>query len=302
MSDMSNTPPLRGRVVVGFDGSGPAERALERAVEEAVRRKTGLEILCGAQWAPAPPPGLGITPDDLGTLHRGTREMLQHAAERARKLAPGLSVTHEATDEDAVHALVRRSESAALVVLGTRGHGGFTGLLLGSVSMRVAAHAKSPVMVVRGDRELDEQPRGTVLVAVQANQDKAAVQFSFEEAARHGARLRALHAWLYPAPLGGMPTVDAERVREQVGERRKHAEAVARYAVAPFREDYPGVEVIADHECRSAAGALVEASKSADVVVLTAHRNPHRLGMQLGPVTHAVLHHAHCPVVLIPAG
>ncbi|MBQ0983468.1 universal stress protein [Streptomyces sp. F63] len=297
MTATGKNEDIRGRVVVGFDGSEPSFRALDRAAEEAVRRDTALEVLCGWPWNPPPLPG--ETPHEPPTLAEETQAMVGQAVEKVRATHPGLEVIPVTTSEAVVPALVRHSETAALTVLGTRGHGGFTGLLLGSVSLRVAAHCASPLMIVRGEAT-DAAARGTVVVGVESDQDGDAVRFGFEEASRRGARLRALHAWLYP-PLPAGAYMGAFDVPPKEGdERRKEAEALPRYEVAPFRAEFPDVEVIPDHECNAAAPALVEASRTADVIVLATHRTHRHLGLQLGPVTQAVLHHAHCPVVLVP--
>ncbi|MEV6103487.1 universal stress protein [Streptomyces sp. NPDC051940] len=302
MPGTSETPVLQGRVVVGYDGSPHAERALTRAIDEAVRRETGLEIILGAPWMPfAPPAAAAPAPVvEQRDLYRATKELADEAADRARKAAPGLVVVATVTGDPAAEALVRAGETAGLTVVGTRGHGGFTGLLLGSVSLRVAAHTHSPLLVVRGDPEVEDEVRDTVVAGVQGDADRPAVRYAFEEAQRRDARLRVLHAWTYPAPLGGMPTVDADGAREQVAEQRRFAEAVPRYAASQLHDAYPLVRVETDHELGSAAGMLVHASRTADLVVLGAHRPRHRFGMRLGPVTHAVLHHAHCPVLLVP--
>ncbi|MQY14538.1 Universal stress protein [Streptomyces sp. RB5] len=294
------TPRTQGRVVVGYDGSAPAERALTRAIHEAERREAGLEIILGAPWTPFPPPALGAPITEQGDLYRLSRESLDTAADRARKAAPDLEVVATLSSDPAAEALIEASRTAGLTVVGTRGHGGFTGLLLGSVSLRVAAHTHGPLLVVRGDAETDSEARDTVVAGVQGDADAPAVRYAFEEAQRRDARLRVLHAWTYPAPLGGLPAVDAERTHERVEDARKLADAVPRYAAAPLRDTYPLVRVDTDHELGAAASVLVNASKAADLVVLAAHRGRHRFGMQLGPVTHALLHHSHAPVLLLP--
>ncbi|NGN69298.1 universal stress protein [Streptomyces sp. A7024] len=295
-------PALHGRVVVGYDGSAPAERALDQAAAEAARRGADLEVVMADPWAPPPVTGLAAPPP--GSYHSpnpAAHQQVEAAAERAREAGPGLNVLATLSGEAPWRAVLRTGAGATLTVVGTRGHGGFAGLVLGSVSLRVAAHCESPLLVVRGDTDL-AAPRGEVLVGLQGDEgDDDAVRFGYAEAARRAARLRLLHAWMAPAPLGGMPAADAVRAKEQAEEGRRAAEAVPRAAAARWRESYPDVPVAADEECGPTAGVLVEASRDADVLVLTAHRNPRRLGMQLGPVTHAVLHHAHCPVALIPA-
>ncbi|MGW1071193.1 universal stress protein [Streptomyces sp. NPDC002537] len=284
-----------GRVLLGFDGSGPTVRALDHAVDAALRRGTELVILCGWPWGRALAPASAVVSGDGRTLCETARDALDMAVARVRRKATGLTVTPVLTAELAESALVRYGRTASLVVLGSRGHGGFAGLLLGSVTQRVTAHSTAPVLVARG---VPRPPRGTVLVGLASDADTAALRFGFEEAARRDASLWVVHAWRFPAlpgvePSGRLLWDDAEVLA-------KSAEAVPQFAVAPLRDEFPGVPVRTEAMCLSAGHALVEASREAELVVLAAHRRPQRLGLRLGPVTHALLQHAHCPVTVVP--
>lgn len=296
---MSQPPQApHGRVIVGFDGSAHAERALDRAADEARRRGAALEILTGWPWPKHPLPDYGIQDDEGKLLYSSARRMMDTAVARARSRAPDTIMIPSLTTESAAEALLRCGRTASLTVLGTRGHGGFTGLLLGSVSLRVAAHCTSPLMVVRGNLE---RVHGTVVLALASDTDPdaKALRFAFDEAARREAELQVLHAWQFPAPHG-------EQVRpSQLGwgdvtALRKAAEAVPQYAISALAQEYPDVRTSALAVCQNPAQAIVDTSREADVVILAAHRRPRPFGLQLGPVTHAALHHAHCPVVLIP--
>ncbi|MFG3257579.1 universal stress protein [Streptomyces sp. NPDC048172] len=297
----------RDHVVVGYDGSAPAARAVDRAAAEAARRGTGLDVLCGWPWSPHafPAPDLGPTVDASAAHRDAARAALDALVAHVRRNHPGTPVTATLTEEAAAPTLIRASRDAALTVVGPRGHGGFAGLLLGSVGLRVAAHCEGPLLVARGDEdehERDSEVRNTVLLGVKSGADAPAVRFAFEEAGRRGARLSVLHAWQYPPIPRGARVPPSEHDALDLEEYRKSAENVARDAVSPFREEYADVAVEADHTCADPAPVLLEASRAADVVVLAAHRPRHRLSLQLGPVTHALLHHAHCPVVLVPIG
>ncbi|WP_165989776.1 universal stress protein [Streptomyces sp. YIM 98790] len=273
-------PPL---IVAGFDSSDHSRHALDRAAEEAVARGGTLEILYGWPWDLLPPePG---AQGEATTLFQRSRRVVDEAADRIRQDHPDLPVVPVMTVEAAETALARRGRHAALTVVGTRGHGGFAGMLLGSVSLHVAAHTTGPLLVVRGD---NARTGHRVLVAVKSDLDREALRFAFEEARRRKAELYALHVWQYPA----FPEHAADAGT---------AEEVARFAVSALREEYPDVQVRTEPAVGPPARQLIEATRSADVVVLAAHRRRHRIGMQLGPVTHALLHHSHCPVAVIPA-
>ncbi|MBZ4019641.1 universal stress protein [Streptomyces purpurogeneiscleroticus] len=293
----SSSHPPHGRVLVGYDGSPPAVIALDAAVTEARCRGAALEILCGWPWSKRLSPDYGMR-DDVGTLlFNSAQRTMDAAVDRARSRAPDTPVTPVLTTEAAARALLRQGRNASLTVLGTRGYGGFAGLLLGSVSLRVAAHCVTPLMVVRRE---PEPPHRTIVLGLASEADTEALRFAFDEAVRRDAALRVLHTWQFPAPHGEVAR-PAQLTWEEVQALRKAAEAVPQYAVTSLREKYPQVRADAQAVCQDPARALIQASEEADVIVLAAHRRPRHFGLQLGPVTHALLHHARCPVVLVPS-
>lgn len=278
---------VRGpKVVVGFDNSQHATRALNTAAYEADRRGAALEILCGWPWEPAMSPAAA---DDLNALDRARRH-LEEAADRVRSVLPQVPVTPSLTADSAVDALLRLGGQAALTVVGTRGHGGFVGLLLGSVSLRLAAHSTSPLLVVgQDDGTGPGQRRGRVLVGMKSDGDLEALAFGFAEAERRGATLTVLHTWQFsPYPDDIHHTTAATTLIST--------------AVQQLREKFPAVDASVESLQERAAKALVEESAWADVVVIAAHRRKHRLGPRVGPVVHALLSHARCPVALVPVG
>lgn len=296
----SGTPPQDGRVVVGLDGSDSAWLALDRAVDEAQRRGSTLEIVHAWPWAQTDPAALDVDSEPQRTPVEIARTVLRLAVARVAERAPELRVVPTLTAQDAVPELLRIGADAALTVIGTRGLGGFTGLLLGSVGLRLAAHTTRPLLVVRGDVTpvLGPEGHGKVLAGMETSADEAAARYAFEEAVRRTARLRVLYVGTHHQQLfQGDHTLPS---REGPAARAEREQAGARRVVAALGEKFPQVRV-REHVTRGApAQALVEASRAADVVVLPVHRRTALLGMQLGPVTHAVLHHSHCPVVLVP--
>ena len=180
MSEQHLTPVLGGvtglpegfghvpgpKVVVGFDDSEHAIRALSMAAQEADRRGAELEILCGWPWEPEMSPAAAEDPDALDRARRH----LEEAADRVRAAFARVPVTPTLTADPASEVLLRHGGQAALTVVGTRGHGGFVGLLLGSVSLRLAAHTTSPLLVVGEDHVpgLGEQ-RGRVVVGMKSD-------------------------------------------------------------------------------------------------------------------------------------
>lgn len=170
-----------GAVVVGTDGSASARRAVDWAVAEAVRRDVPMLIVYVAEW-----PGMGfpgvppVTEREL--LARG-EELIAEERARVRDQSPNAQVCGVATAGDASVVLVQASHRASLVVVGARGLGPFTGLLLGTVSQKVAAHAHGPVVVVREEAPA-EMPGPVVVGADPADPSIEALRYAFEEAGR----------------------------------------------------------------------------------------------------------------------
>lgn len=271
-------------VTVGVDGSLIAVRVLDQAADEAALRGTALEIVYAVHDI-----------DEAGPI-------LASSALRARARHPGLMVTTSAAQGSPVQALLRHGQDAALIVVGTRGLGGVAGRLFGSVSLRLAARSHTPLLVVRGDHQ--PARRGGVLVlGLESEADTDAAAYAFAEAERRGSGLRILRAWTYrhltPEQPDPLPT---HRLQDDLVRQARTEQAVPRFAVAGLREQHPGVGVETRAVRSSPAYALLEATRDADVVVIGAHRHPNRLGPQLGPVTHALLHRSHCPVLVVPTG
>ncbi|MFG3259616.1 universal stress protein [Streptomyces sp. NPDC048172] len=282
----------RDHVVVGVDGSPVSLRALDRAADEADQRSVGLMVLCGA--APPRYAAVPVTDTDRERARKAGLEVAEAAAQRARDRVPGLTVVPSGSYELAADALVRASRTAALTVVGSRGHGGFRGLLLGSVGLRLAAHSASPLLVVRGEEPVDAE-RSETVVGLKRSGATAPLRYGFEQAARDGSALRVVHNWGGPA-LPGLPRKSTARESPE----GKAAEAFVRETAERIGADYDGVSVVSEAHHGSAAEQLIELSQGARTVVLGARREQRRLSLQVSPVVNAVLQHAGCPVALVP--
>ncbi|MFJ1967367.1 universal stress protein [Streptomyces sp. NPDC087903] len=273
-------------VTVGVDGSLIAVRALDRAADEAALRGIALHIVYAV-------PDF----DEAGPV-------LASAVSRVRGRHPGLPVTAVPVVGHPAQVLAALGRSAALTVVGTRGLGGVTGLLFGSVSMRLAAHSRGPLMVVRSDRSPTKQRE--VLLAIEGDADADAAVYAFAEAERRGALLRILHTRTHqrsaPEASPVLSAGGAPRAGDGIDRGARTEKVMAGHAVAALREKYPRVGVETRTVGTGPAQTLLEATRAVDVVVIAAHRRPERLGLRLGPVPHALLHRAHCPVVLVPDG
>ncbi|MEU4121738.1 universal stress protein [Streptomyces virginiae] len=285
--------PDTSSVVVGVDGSQSARSAALWAAREAVRRDRPLHIVYGADTDGR---ALYLSAEIIERVRVNGRELLDDTAKAVSTEYPGLNVTTEFSRAGAVDSLHRAGALHGTIVVGNRGLGGFNSLLLGSVGMDVAAAAMTPVIVVRGIDGAEET--GTVLAAVRDEHDLLYAKYAAREAELHKASLRLLHVWNVLESVGEVVTM-LDGVDAIAG---GHAETL-RAVTGAIREEFPDLDVEADAEKSiSVAGVLVEASRHADLLVMGGRRVPGPLGLapNLGRATHTLLHHAHCPVLLIP--
>ncbi len=148
-----------GAIVVGFDGSEGSLRALRWAADEGRLRSAQLRVVfaweypvnlwAGAGWA---------IPDGamLSDFHELAEERLERALAEAGPALDGLQVERSVIEGAAAPALLEAAKGAELLVVGSRGHGGFAGLLLGSVSQQCAHHAPCPMVIIAPEREANE--------------------------------------------------------------------------------------------------------------------------------------------------
>ncbi|WP_405547042.1 universal stress protein [Streptomyces phaeochromogenes] len=227
----------------------------------------------------------------------GSLEAVDWAADEALRHEVPLHLLHAAAADHAASALVGKGRNALALVLGSRGLGGLAGLLLGSVSLHVAAHADCPVVVVRGGVEHRHGRFGSVVVGVEAGKcSGTAVQFAFREAQARGCRLVAVHAWSVPVGNPGPPGLSGYALQAL----ESPPALVLADALRGSAQQYQDVPVSSQVVEGSARQALLDAASSADLLVVGARRRHGRVGLQLGLVNHAVLHHAPCPIAVVP--
>lgn len=285
-------------VLVGIDGSFSAERAARWAAREARERRVPLQLLHAYEFA------ADFTPD----LERGSRDVflgygrdcLQQAAEQARHAAPGLEVSTELVVAQSVEVLAERSADASMVVVGSRGLGGVSGLILGSVAVGLVSHAHCPVVIVRGDEHDGTgdagavDPTAPVVVGIDGSPvSSAALAYAYDYAAIHGLPLVAVHAWAVGSVDPTIaPFVDTEAMRED-------AERLVAENLAGWREKYPDVEVRRVIVPSRPAHALLEESKQASLLVVGARGRGRVPRLLLGSTSQALIHRAACPVAVV---
>lgn len=276
-------------IVVGVDGSPHTLAALEWAVSAANDRKTALKIVHVSDGS------TGAAADALQTLSEA--EISAHA------VGLTMPVTMHLASGDPGPVLVAESKFADLVVVASHGHSRMHDAFVSSVSLHTAMHARCPVVVTRP--HLPPQPGGNqdavgrILVGVDGSPlSLAAVDFAFEEAARQGVGVTALHTWVQPVASGHDVLVPIATDLEAL---QAENEALLAEVLAGAHDRYPDVDVSQLTLQGTAGTALIEASMGARLLVVGSRGRGPVAGLLLGSVSHAVLHHAGCTVAVIPA-
>ncbi len=262
-------------VVVGVDGSDESLCALEWAARVAESHRSPLRIVSALAMPPRMRAQAGSTPTVAGELRESTVRTVEAALTRSREIAPGLVTDTELLSGPPAVAIAGAGEGALMVLVGARGGGGFTALLLGSVSRYVAMHATCPVIVVR--EQTDAVQREIVVGVRDPRESTDALRFAFEEAALRGAELVAVHS--------GHVSADG------TGDLLE--------TLSGWHDKYPAVAVRPDVVRGHPAQVLSEYSARADLVVLGRHGGSDT-GPAIGSIQHAVLNHARGPVAIVP--
>lgn len=290
-------------VIAAVDGSDDSLVALDWAFGAALLRGAPLRVVHVQQfaaWAGPEilPAGQPATEDD--PVLQAVHQYLRGRDERPETEYQALEGTPGAT-------LPQLSSTAQLLVLGSRGRGGFVSLLLGSNGMVAARDAECPVVVVpkpgrqvHDDMPIEPGPR--VVVGLQVDSpDDATLSFAFGEAARRGARLQVVAAYTWPLHLWTATTAQVVPPWGDQDAVEAETRTLARGCLAPHRERHPDVPAEPYVAPGDAAGHLVAASRDAALVVVGRHRRrllaPARM---MGSVTQAVLLHAASPVAVVP--
>ncbi|MCU1517009.1 MAG: universal stress protein UspA [Pseudarthrobacter sp.] len=302
-------------IVVGVDGSDHGQCALVWAAREAERRRRPLHIVTAYSVPIFAASGLdgGYATVDDSVIREGAEAIAKQALDKVS----GYNIDVDASVEngDASGVLLEMSETAELLVFGTRGRGGFVGRLLGSVSSALPAHAKCPTVTVplicsdrlgetTEDRRIKaeqaksgHQPvENVVVVGVDGSeQARVAVLEAASQAERLGARLRVICAvpqysgslaWV-PAPMDRKALFDDIRVTLEAG-------------MAWLRSHYPHLQMESELKDGSPVDVLVEASRHVELVVVGTRGRGGFTGMLLGSTSDGILHHAKGPVLVVP--
>ncbi|WP_405953880.1 universal stress protein [Streptomyces phaeochromogenes] len=276
-------------ITVGVDGSAESLAAVHWAAREAVRRSLALRVVHA--W------------EKSDGEHR-TGDVRDALAETAREVTgrhPDLQVTTDVLEGDRVEALVAAAADAETLVLGTRGHGAIVGFLLGSVGQQVVAESARPVVLVRaGDLAESEAAGREIVVGQQGGPDDsaAALEFAFETAAARGAGVRVVRAWSLPTVFTFSPA--SLKLADEAGGLEQYENKALAEALRPWEERFPQVRVTQHVEMGSAGEVLLTAAAPAQLLAVGRRAHRSAVGARVGSVAHAAMHHAPCPVAVVP--
>jgi len=292
-------------VMAGVDGSAESLAAAEWAAREALRR--GLPLRLVHAWdRPSHP---AEEESESAVQRHLARSSLRQAQDRIRAGYPDMRLSNELVEGPAIAELLKASEDAELLVLGSRGLSGFAGFLVGSVAQGVVARATRPVVLVRGGETAADELLPTddnrvglrtgyrdVVLAVDLDAPgDAEIEFAFEAARLRGARLRVVHAW--QTPVLGLGPGEVDLLNDP--HRAEEWQNLLTGALRLWRDKYPDVEVVATVTKDRPQTALIRAASGACLLVV-GHRIAERpLGRRTGPVTHAAVQHVDCPVAVV---
>ncbi|MFF8309972.1 universal stress protein [Streptomyces lydicus] len=285
-------------ITAGLDGSPESLAAALWAADEADRRGAVLRLLHA--WILLAPETPGTPPDRDRNAH--ARQIVLGAGEAVRARHPRLELVEELVASEAEPALLRAAEDSRMVVLGSRALGTWESFLLGDVSLDVVSRAEGPVVLVRDGRraaapETDAAgPPQRIVVGMSLNAPcDLLLDFAFDAAARRRLPLQAVHGHPLPvnayAPWGADPDAAAEITEEASGALRD--------ALGPWCGRFPDVAVELTVLPESPTRALVQSIPGAALLAVGRRRHHPFLAPRVGPVAHAAIHHATCPVAVV---
>ncbi len=290
-------PVPRRAVVVGVDRSDAGLAAVQYAADLANRRKIPLRVMHA--FEPSQYAVHAVIQGPLNVeevLRKSAQRLLDDTLDVLSAVYPSLEVEAVLEEGSETEMLLRESEHADCVVLGSRGVGGFADLVIGSTTLHVVSHAQCPVIAVPMPTGDEESRKGVVVGVDGSHVSEAAIRFAFEVAAVTREPLRAVHAWHDSTRTGvGLlmpPIIDqADVIRE---ERLLLSESMA-----GWREKFPEVEVQELVVPGHPISVLTAATEGARLLVVGSHGRGSIRSLLLGSVSHGVLHHATSAVAVV---
>ncbi|MHA4773047.1 universal stress protein [Streptomyces sp. MSC1_001] len=276
-------------ITVGVDGSEGSVAALDWAADEAALRGTTLRLVYATRWQQHQLQAVKVSHQDRADEAEGVLALTQ---QRVRARRPDLEMTADEIEDAPANVLLAGASDAELLVVGSHGLGSVRGFVVGSVGQEVVADARRPVVLVRpgygeaGRAAVGGGPEKVVLGLDVNEVHDDLLEFAFDFAGRHSVPLQILHSRHHSFLPHSTAAEDPDT-----------RSALSR-AVGPFRARFPTVELTEVSAQGRPAEHLVEAATGARLVIVGRRRAAK--GSHIGSVTHAVIHHASCPVAVVP--
>lgn len=287
-------------VVVAVDGSEASNNAVRWAANTALKRGIPLR-LASSYTMPQFLYAEGMVPPKelFDDLQNETFEKIEAARAIAHEVAPELKIGHTIAEGSPIDMLLEMSNDVTMIVMGSRGMGGLSGMVMGSVSASVVSHASCPVVVVREDSHVTEDTKyGPVVVGVDGSEvSQKATEYAFAEAQARGAELIAVHTWMdmqVQASLAGLSAA-----QQEWAEVEKEQANLLSERLAPLVEKYPEVEVRKIIARDRPVRALSESADGAQLLVVGSHGRGGFKGMLLGSTSRALLQASPCPMMVV---
>jgi nucleotide-binding universal stress UspA family protein len=282
------------RIIVGVDGSPESRAALRWAVREAALHSGELDIVTVFDWRVVGG-RIQVGGGYADAAREAAEATVEAAAAEAQELDSNVPVTTRVLVGGAAPTLIELGSDSSMIAVGSRGRGGFNGLLLGSVSQQVATHAPGPVAIVRGRTDTGSGP---VVAGVDGSAAaRRALGVAFEEADARGAKLTVVNVDMNTTPDWGND--EPLRIDGDAQERLTDAEEMLAQEVAPWARQHPDVVVQSSVRTGHPGEVLTELSSTAQLVVVGTRGHGGFVGLLLGAVGLQLTHHADCPVLIV---
>ncbi|HHT31310.1 MAG TPA: universal stress protein [Corynebacterium sp.] len=292
--------PKQDIIVCAVDGSDASKTAAKWAANTAVKRGIPLRLVSSYSMPQFLYAEGMVPPQELyEDLEAETLEKIEEAKKVAVDFVPDVDVSHQIEEGSPIDMLLDLSEQCTMIVMGSRGLGGLSGMVMGSVSAAVVSHASCPVVVVREDNHVTEETKyGPVVVGVDGSGvSQKAIENAFKEADARGAELIAVHTWMDMQVQASLAGLSAAQQQWQVVEEEQNALLGQR--LAGWHERYPDVKVTKVVTRDRPVRALADASEGAQLLVVGSHGRGGFKGMLLGSTSRALLQAAPCPMMVV---
>ena len=285
-------------VVVAVDGGEPSNNAVRWAANTSNKRGIPLR-LASSYTMPQFLYAEGMVPPQelYDDLQKECLRKIDAARVIAHEVAPDIQIGHTVVEGSPIDMLLDLSTTSTMIVMGSRGLGGLSGMVLGSVSAAVVSHASCPVVVVREDNAVTEETKyGPVVVGVDGSDvSTKATQVAFEEANARGAELHAVHTYMDNSSLAAGAIVTEDQLQQVDAQRAEKLDQ----ALAPFALEFPDVAVKKIITRDRPVRALVEQAQNAQLLITGSHGRGGFKGMLLGSTSRALLQAAPCPMMVV---